>query len=209
MIRIDKNVEPSIWAEIKKTPGISFESADKKELRRALLEEQGYICGYCMRRINSADSKIEHIKPQSKNPTDTLDYNNLIICCNGDITGANDSKSFHCDTRKAENTISFTPFSQSFIDTLSYSSKDGEIKSSRPKYNEEINNILNLNLSALKSNRLETLKGVVNQLAKKKDWKKSEISSMLLKWASKASDGKLKAYCGIVIWFLTKHLRKK
>lgn len=207
MIKITKKSEPASWAQIKKTPGISFESADKKDLRRALLEEQGYICGYCMRRISNSDSKIEHIKPQSQNPSDTLDYNNLIICCNGNIIGSNNSKKFHCDTHKAENPISFTPLNQSFINTLSYSSKDGEIKSSNAKYDEEINNVLNLNLSVLKANRQAVLQGVVSQLAKKKDWKKSEISSMLGKWSSRASDGKLKAYCGIVIWFLTKHLR--
>ena len=43
-----------------------------------LLKEQGYLCGYCMRRLqNCADTKIEHIVPQSflkENEKETLNY---------------------------------------------------------------------------------------------------------------------------------------
>ena len=208
MIKITKNTEPKTWSVIKKTPGITFESADKKDLRKSLLEEQGYICGYCMRRIKASDTRIEHIKPQSQYEDSIFDYNNLIICCNGDITGSDDLDKFHCDRKKGEVEISFSPFNQDFISTLSYSSKDGKIKSSVAKFDEEIDKVLNLNLPILKSNRLAVLQGILNQLSKKKDWKTSDITSILDIWSKKESN-KYKPYCGIVIWFLSKHLRKK
>ena len=208
MIRIIKNNEPPSWTEIRKTPNITYDSADKKDLRRHLLDEQGCICGYCMRRIGLRDSKIEHINPQSADPSvkNTLNYKNLIICCNGDILGNNNPEEFHCDTKKAESKISFSPM---FIDTLFYSSKDGNIQSTNPQFDIEINEILNLNLPILKQNRLNVLRTVIEQLAKKKDWKKAEILAILKKWSSKNSDGKFYSYCGIVIWFLTKHLNNR
>jgi phospho-2-dehydro-3-deoxyheptonate aldolase len=52
---------------------------DEKNLRKILLDEQGYICCYCMSRINCENSKIEHFKPQSKYKELQLDYKNLFI----------------------------------------------------------------------------------------------------------------------------------
>ncbi len=55
----------------------------KKALHSTLLAEQGYICGYCGRRINADSSHIEHFKPRSHFPDLTLDYQNLIASCPG------------------------------------------------------------------------------------------------------------------------------
>lgn len=61
----------------------------KGVLLHALNEEQGYLCGYTMRRISTETSHVEHIKPESicreedeesgKRGSD-LDYDNLIAC---------------------------------------------------------------------------------------------------------------------------------
>ena len=55
----------------------------KEELKLILLEEQYHICCYCMRRIKKHNSHVEHIRPQAKFPKETLDYNNLLVSCNG------------------------------------------------------------------------------------------------------------------------------
>ena len=52
-------------------------------LRKFLLEEQGYICCYCMSRISCDNSKIEHFKPQSPHRDKQIEYSNLFISCNG------------------------------------------------------------------------------------------------------------------------------
>jgi uncharacterized protein (TIGR02646 family) len=58
--------------------------AEKQVLLDALIEEQGFICGYTMRRIDRDTAHIEHIKPQSicrmERQGSDLDYKNLIAC---------------------------------------------------------------------------------------------------------------------------------
>lgn len=98
MIKITKGREPAEWTEEKNTPGITFETAHKDALRLALLEEQGGLCGYCMRRVTFevgtlTDTRIEHLKPRTQSlaegkPEETLAYDNMILCCNGDIDGS-------------------------------------------------------------------------------------------------------------------------
>lgn len=59
-------------------------SDEKQALLNSLMMEQGFICGYTMKRIDKSTSHIEHIKPQSRCRKDQrgsdLEYNNLIAC---------------------------------------------------------------------------------------------------------------------------------
>lgn len=215
MIKISRGHEPAEWTKERQTPGITYESARKDALRQSLLEEQGGLCGYCMRRIviqpgTQPTTRIEHLKPRTLSleegkPEETLSYSNMILCCDGDIDG---DANFHCDKSKAETTISFKPFDSAFINTISYSSKDGTIKSSNDQYDLEFNKVLNLNHPRLAKNRQEVIKGLVSELGKKKQWKKAEIEHKLKKYSSKSSDGQFYEYCGVVIWYLTKKLRQ-
>lgn len=56
----------------------------KTDLKSALITEQGFICGYTMKRINQDIAHIEHIKPQhickAEHQGLDLDYNNMIAC---------------------------------------------------------------------------------------------------------------------------------
>lgn len=204
MRKITKQQEPREWTEHRSTPGARYES--KPELRNSLLEEQGYICAYCMRRIPVADSnsnetmRIDHVLSRHNHPELQLRYTNMVACCPRAING-----NFHCDKSKGENDISFNLFDNSFFNTLSYSSKDGTIKSTSEEFNTQINNILNLNNALLKRNRLEVLKGVINILDRK-GWSSSNIRQQIENWENKDNQGKYKAYSGIVIWFLNKHI---
>ncbi len=208
MIKINKGIEPIEWTRKKATPGF-VEYEPIPELREALLKEQGYICAYCMREIpvNKKDhglsetSKIEHIKCREHHPDLQLDYSNMVICCPGLIDGT-----AHCDKSKDNLEISFNIFHPSLQNSISYSTKDGKIKSSNLVWDNEIENILKLNNSMLKVNRKDALDGVISILEKKK-WRKAEISSKLDLWKTKNTNGKHKPYCGIVIWFLEKRLR--
>lgn len=54
MILIKKKSEPHSLTIYKKTINASFDnqpSKVKEDLRKSLLEEQGYICAYCMKRM--------------------------------------------------------------------------------------------------------------------------------------------------------------
>lgn len=57
---------------------------EKKDLRLALLQEQGFICCYCCKLLtNDRSIIIEHFKPRSNYPIEMFDYNNLHVCCSG------------------------------------------------------------------------------------------------------------------------------
>ncbi|MFY7826202.1 MAG: hypothetical protein ACOVQ4_03715 [Flectobacillus sp.] len=214
MIKINKGKEPQEWTAKYNTPDFTqYESIPA--LRQALLEEQGFICAYCMRQIPVKDlsenetSKIEHIKSRSDYPDLQLEYNNMLICCPRSIDG--DS---HCDKSKEHQSISYSLFVPQLQQSIFYSSKDGTIKSSVPTIDDELNRILNLNNRRLKANRLQVIEAIIATLEKKK-WKKREYEQQLEVWKTKTvkqieHEDKLvfKPYCGVVTYFLEKKLKQ-
>mgnify|MGYP003522154302 CR=1 FL=1 len=57
----------------------------KDATKKALMEEQGYICCYCERKLEENDSHIEHFKPKGnlKYSSLSLEYTNLHLSCSG------------------------------------------------------------------------------------------------------------------------------
>ena len=207
MITINKDNEPVAWTAYRNTPGATYQAIEP--LRTALLVEQGYICAYCNRDIpvtkseNRETSRIEHIQCRENYPQRQLDYYNMVVCCPGFIDSTE-----HCDKSKKNHNISFTPFNPAVQQSISYGSKEADIKSSNGTWDNEINTILKLNNKLLKKNRNETLDGVRAVLDKKK-WSRAQIENKLLEWSNKDNEGKYKPYCGIVIWYLEKKLRQQ
>jgi len=214
MILIRKQSEPHRWTLYRKTAGATYQS--QSYLSASLLEEQGYICAYCMRRIPCKDSlsnenhHIEHIKPRSKYPENQLDYNNMVIVCPGHM-GDKD----HCDRSKGDKEMNLSPLNSSVIQTISYEN-NGIIKSSNPVWNRELNDILNLNDKVLVMARRTTLHKIIALLNSEKKnnknkWTKKMLQKYLYRYQEKHSDnGKKKyyPYCGIVIYYLKKKLTK-
>jgi uncharacterized protein (TIGR02646 family) len=91
MKNIQKNGCPPNYVQwCKKVAGTDGEhfqeipKSEKQELMDTLLAEQGFLCGYTMKRIDEDTAHIEHIKPESlcrseKKGSD-LNYRNLIAC---------------------------------------------------------------------------------------------------------------------------------
>lgn len=217
MIKITKRKEPKEWTEYRNTPGVDYQSIP--ELVDSLLQEQDYICAYCMRRIpckdklnmtesTNEDHRIEHILSREKHSDQKLSYDNMVICCPGHI-----GDEPHCDRLKGSRDVSFDLFDENFIATLSYKS-DGEIVSSNKQYNVEINGVLNLNTPLLKANRKESWDVVTKELVALKGnqpWNKSMLSQYLNKYTSmRSKNGKLQyiPYCGIVVYNLQKKLKQ-
>jgi uncharacterized protein (TIGR02646 family) len=44
-----------------------------------------YICCYCEQRLDPDDSHVEHFRPQSKFPLNSLDFDNLLCSCQDQI----------------------------------------------------------------------------------------------------------------------------
>ena len=222
MIQIKKNPEPRKWLEYRSTPGVDYQSIP--ELVDSLLEEQGYICAYCMRRIpckdrlykrdgktfvhTNEDHRIEHMLSRENHQDKKLDYSNMVICCPGHIGNKE-----HCDRLKDSKDITFSPLDARFIETLSYKT-DGTIVSSNESYDNEINEVLNLNTPILKENRKNTWEAVKKELIAQKGgrpWNKAVLSKYIKKFSSKHKKdekSRLIPYCGVVLFFLQKKLKQ-
>lgn len=124
MIWIVKQNEPKSLEEHRNTPGSDYYGLDKTELRKSLLEEQGFICAYCMQRIRGADdTKIEHYQP--RNPANELQYTNLLAVCYGNSKPNRqgvpiDPERFTCDKKKEDDILQINPQSEADMKTVYY-----------------------------------------------------------------------------------------
>ena len=69
----------------------------KKAVKDSLMEEQGYLCCYCERRLTPEDSHIEHLRPQSDLAVDPLDFANMLCSCQNQL---NKGDPRHCGNLK-------------------------------------------------------------------------------------------------------------
>ena len=70
----------------------------RRNLRKALINEQGRICCYCMKRIDVDSSHIEHFFPKEQFPDIDLLYDNLFASCNGE--GSTNKYDGYCGHKK-------------------------------------------------------------------------------------------------------------
>ncbi|XGU48026.1 hypothetical protein ACEXAJ_04675 [Fusobacterium necrophorum subsp. funduliforme] len=139
-----------------------------------------------MKRISEeTDVKIEHYKPQSRYPTEELNYRNLLAVCD-DGTGT-PIKRQTCDTQKGAQELSFNPQNESDVSTIFFS-RSGEIYSSDPTFQKEFDTILNLNdkYGYLIKNRHKALIAFQKKISK---MNKSQISDYY-KWLKENSTEK-------------------
>lgn len=213
MIRIDKSKEPAVFSRIK-TKRKNYDelvSSEKDELKKCLLEEQGYLCAYCMSKINIDNSTIEHYIPRNgKNGNNTLslDYRNLFAVC--DTTRGLPKALQTCDVKKGDDLLHIDPRERSHIETIQYE-HNGKIKSTFDKgfnnFDDDLNSLLNLNSNQLKHNRKNAYITLLKKMNRKKQttWKNEFINRYIEKLSS--SDDKL-PYSGFLIFMLKHKLHK-
>ena len=212
-MNIRKSAEPKEWTKYKNIPGVQFSGIPA--LQESLYREQGYLCAYCERRIpvrdkmSTEDHRIEHWHCRDKYPDEVFSYGNLLMCCPGQIEGGES----HCDVRKGNDIIEWSPLKKECTDSIRYSS-DGTILSSNARWDKELNEKLNLNHEILKRNREQTLRGVIEGINSKRgkgvSWTQKDVKDQLEKWSNKHDDGNGHAvyypFHGIVVCFLKKKL---
>lgn len=176
----------------------------KAELRSALAAEQQGICCYCMKRIRPEPDhmKIEHWHCQKAYPAEQLNYANLLGACLGNK--GQPQKEQHCDTRKGDTSLSRNPANPAhYIEDVIQYLGDGRIKSSDATFNQDLNEVLNLNLAFLVNNRKAVLDGFMQSLApgtiSKAVWQK--------KFREWSETQELREYCGVVLYWLRKKLK--
>lgn len=138
------------------------------ELREALVQEQKYLCCYCLQKIEivkgeAPKMKTEHFLPKdvTKYPQYELEYENLLAACLGNETELGKDK--HCDVTKKNNTLQFlkNPATRAFRRVLDYQvlprQKEVRIVCAEPYRNNDALQkdiqLLNLNEQSLRSRR--------------------------------------------------------
>lgn len=213
MIYIRKNSEPTDWRLQRQTSGANFDATNKTVLRESLLQEQGYLCAYCMKRIRrTKDIKIEHY--HARNMQNQFAYENLLAVCTGNSVPKGtdkhtDPKRFTCDSMKRDRPLRINPQNLSDMKTIYYDNQ-GKIYSSA--YQEELDYILNLNdpFGYLVSNRKAALQPLIQKLSALRPGQ--DASALLQKWKKycyeKNVDGEYPEYAGILRWFVDRQIRK-
>ena len=125
------------------------------DFRKYLLDEQGYLCAYCMRRIphKHIEKKIAHDNMKiehwtSQKSQDSIDkklditHANMFACCMGN---QGQQKRFQtCDTHKGDDALKINPTDKLHIQTIKYGF-DGSITSTDFTFDNDLNKFLNLN----------------------------------------------------------------
>ncbi len=203
-----KNLEDSnIYEDFKEKTKEQCRENRADNLRKQLLQEQGYICCYCMSRIDCDNSKIEHFRPQTKNRDLQIDYQNLFIACSGGE--GSKFKGQFCDTKKGEKDLNSIDLLSSIEDSVNYtkSAKNISIASNDKSIDKEINDILNLNVTVLSRNRKEAYDRVMKNL-KLRGYTTTSIHKALNYYKTQ-HNGKFEPYCEMIVYFLTKKLKSK
>lgn len=212
MLLINKGKEPNSLTEYKKQADACYENfRDKDDIRDALLRDQGYLCAYCMKRIDKSNMKIEHYKPQSKYGDLDLDYRNMLGVCDGNSRVGDNKKEQTCDTHKGNDEIVVNPLEQSSIDLIKYKN-DGTIYSDDEIINKDLNETLNLNCDAahLKENRkkaLDSLKKFISKESHQKTCSKEKLIKIKRMYEAFDSEGKRKPFSGIILYYLNKRIK--
>lgn len=196
MKRINKPVEPQFWTSfVKKHPQQVYKelnhSSDGREVRRKirqlLVDNQQYICAYCCKRIDTETSLNEHLKPEDKYPTLTMEFGNLIAACKG----RKDEKM--CSALKAnryDKKLFISPYDTDCESHFSYAA-NGEIIGNSEKGRYMID-LLGLNALQLKQARAASLK--------KTTWCDEDNISLYLE----PVDGKAEPFINIIEYFFRK-----
>ncbi|HWT68709.1 MAG TPA: retron system putative HNH endonuclease [Pseudomonas sp.] len=104
MKRVLKGTEPASFTQWKSSANddwsptySTLQNPQKRDLHNSLLQEQGFLCCYCGREIDAANSHIEHFRPQEHYEALALEYHNLHASCLRETKPGNP---LHCGHRK-------------------------------------------------------------------------------------------------------------
>lgn len=221
---IEKHAEPKSLTQYKKQPNAYYDGCNKADIRRQLLEDQGYLCAYCMRRIQDENSitgglskmKIEHWLPESQcSEEEKLDFRNMLGVCMGNA--GHPYPSTTCDAHRKDKILTINPLNKDLVQRIRYETKTGRIYSDDEKINHDLNHTLNLNYAgpdfSLCENRRNALNVCLEHIrmkmkGKDKTWPEGILNKMLKLYESKDREGKYKEYSGIVIWYLKKKIAR-
>lgn len=219
MLYIEKQREPIELTNEKRNGLKSYDEMNgnaKNAIKKSLLKEQGYLCAYCMQRIDLQNTTIEHYIPQ--NPSDreandmlSIDYNNMLAVCGGNTNGSHSKSDLTCDKHRGNIPLTVDPRSEHSVAKVYYKD-DGTIYSFDSDIDKDLDQTLNLNCEAtlFKQNRKSVLAEIKKEIFKKATGKrisKHLLENMLNRLSTK-NKGCYEPFCGIAIWYLRKKLSR-
>lgn len=191
----------------------SFESLTqgvKPALQKALCAEQGYVCAYCMQRIepDGKKMKIEHWDSQANNKLNrekTTDYSIMLGCCVGKIKENSCCDTFRGHIKKIENQqLKYNPADKNHHSLLGISYNiDGRISSFDKEFDSQLTKVLNLNDVYLCEKRKRIVSGIFKQIQLLKSNNISyDLKKIIKEWECKDSEGKYREFWGTAVYFL-------
>ena len=213
MRSITKGGEPPSLAQHRQTPHSDYDNfPDKDVLRQALVTEQRELCCYCMGRIRPAreSMKIEHWQCQAYHRGEQLNYRNLLGACLGG-QGQPGNKQ-HCDTRKGDKALMWNPADPAHqIESRVRYEPDGSIHGNGATFDDQLNDVLNLNLPQFKEGRRGLLDAVL-------EWWRLERARLrgpvprdrLIRQRDRYvhGNGRLVPCCQVVVWWLDQRIAR-
>ncbi|MDY0050773.1 MAG: retron system putative HNH endonuclease [Halothiobacillaceae bacterium] len=205
MRSIQKNGEPASLTAHRQQPHADYDNyTDKDTLRQSLVAEQRGLCCYCQSRIRPdvASMKIEHWQCQAAYPARQLDYRNLLGACLGGH--GRPAREQHCDTRKGNEALCFCPADPAHpIERRIKFLGNGEIASDDATIHTALNDILNLNLGQLVSNRKAVLDAFKQRLGRGN----LNAARELQKWDG-TQPGDLPEFAQVMVFWLEKKIAR-
>jgi uncharacterized protein (TIGR02646 family) len=198
--------EPRSLRACRSTPNANYDDCNKADIREALLDEQGHICAYCMRRIKEQPrtTDIEHYVAQSNDPKLKLNYLNMLGVCN--MSDGKPAKQQHCDKSRKNQILTVNPLDIRCESEIKYDLK-GKVYSDNDVINNDLDKILNLNLPRIMAIRKRVIETVRDSLKSKykskpnKTWQKSDINAEIKRLKTR-ENGKFIPFCQAAIFYL-------
>ncbi|HEU4964091.1 MAG TPA: retron system putative HNH endonuclease [Bacilli bacterium] len=184
----------------------------RQALKKSLLAEQFSICCYCLARIESETSHIEHLKPQSKFPGEQLSYQNMFLSClatrheEGELSCGHNKDDFYHEKWFV------SPLDLECGEYFKYT-MSGEIlpacEFGSEGWQKATTTIEKLNLNA---SRLKRLRKVAIDVALQNDFDptapldESELRKRMKYYEMPKSNGELEPFCSAITFMLGKEL---
>lgn len=171
---------------------------DYHNLKVAIINEQYGLCCYCCIEIEPFASHIEHLKPQKKFPDQQLNYDNMLVSCDGVK-----NRRQNCGHKKNEwydEYFTISPLQEDCEDYFSYNA-NGEIKANHNDQRaQETIKQLGLDSDLLRRARRTAIfmSGLYSDNFE-------EIRNEKITYYSTPIDGKLKSFCNAIVYCLRYH----
>lgn len=198
----------------------AFDQLDKAALREQLVREQGWLCAFCMRRVDPEQRdergefvmKIAHRVPLKSEPGAALTWANLLGSCDGGQRAG--LGHYTCDLRQGDTPLTVDPTDGNSIARVTMRRRDGRaglfVGSDDPTLERELDKVLNLNagyLPELREAMWMAFRTHVMNEHPSRHWEPEVRRRAFARWRFEKGE-RLKQFCGVVEHKLKRHQAK-